>query len=80
MLFSFFNLTLPDPDHFPTQPSQPTVDEPVPITVALNLRLPERPVLLGQPKTPRASVPEAPIHKHRDLLILKQEIRLARNH
>ena len=73
-------LTLPDPDHLPPQPSEPAVDRPIPSPVSLNLRLPKSPVLLGQPETPGASVPETPVNEHRHLLLAEREVWPAGHH
>lgn len=74
-----FQLTFPYPQNFPPQPSQSTVDRSIPFPVALNLCLPEGPVLLGQPETPGAAVPEATVYKDCHLLPAEREVRPARD-
>lgn len=72
-----FEMTLPYPNYFPTKPSQTAIYRQVSFPVPLDFRLPEGSVLFRQPEATGAPVPEASVHKHRHLLILKGEVRPA---
>lgn len=67
---------LPNPRHTPPLPPQKPAHRPVPLHVPRNLPVPERGVGPRFRPVFRASVPETPVHKHRQLRRAKHEIRL----
>jgi len=65
---------LPNPDYAPSKSLELLTNFPVTRPVAIQLPLPELPIGRRSSSVCRASVPETPIHKHRDAMLGEDEI------
>lgn len=70
-------LVLPDSQHLPARPPQRAVHQPVTLLVPGKLAPPERAVVLGLRFMLWTAMPETAVHKHRELELGKNEVRLA---